>query len=56
MARRVVDPLNGAVGLEILAWIAAEKHDAPRAAALLGAAPADAQRQRQYSGTAGART
>ncbi|MFE3280296.1 protein kinase [Nocardia sp. NPDC059239] len=38
LTRRVVDPLIIAIVLEILAWIAAEKHDAPRAAVLLGAA------------------
>ncbi|WP_433566625.1 protein kinase domain-containing protein [Nocardia sp. CA-151230] len=38
LARRVVDPYVTGHGLEILAWIAAEKHDARRAAMLLGAA------------------
>ncbi|WP_433678690.1 response regulator transcription factor [Nocardia sp. CA-119907] len=36
-ARQVVNPIVAAIGLEILAWIAAEKHDARRAAVLLGA-------------------
>ncbi|MFE3003131.1 protein kinase [Nocardia sp. NPDC059246] len=38
LARRVVDPLVGAVSMEILAWIAAEKYEARRAGILLGAA------------------
>ncbi|MGV9823848.1 protein kinase domain-containing protein [Nocardia xishanensis] len=38
LSRQVVDPLVAAFGLEILAWIAAEKRDARRAAVLLGAA------------------
>ncbi|MFE3001709.1 protein kinase [Nocardia sp. NPDC059246] len=37
-ARRVVDPFVTGHSLEMLAWIAAEKHDARRAAVLLGAA------------------
>ncbi|MFE3001908.1 protein kinase [Nocardia sp. NPDC059246] len=38
LARRLVDPFVIALVLEMLAWIAAEKHDARRAAVLLGAA------------------
>ncbi|MFE3281130.1 protein kinase [Nocardia sp. NPDC059239] len=38
VARWGLDPLIAAIGLEILAWIAAEGHDARRAAVLLGAA------------------
>ncbi|WP_067678910.1 protein kinase domain-containing protein [Nocardia miyunensis] len=38
LARQIVDPLVAAYCSEILAWIAAEKHDARRAAVLLGAA------------------
>lgn len=38
LVRPVVDPLVASVSLELLAWMAAEMQDAPRAAVLLGAA------------------